>query len=97
MSELPTNGQNASAILLSVSQSVVVFTALLPPFAEIRKADKNDKDMVNDVRLGELAASALVIGIGVIASGVVNSPAPVAASVVCALALVGMYEGVLHN
>ena len=27
----------------------------------------------------------------------INSPAPVAASVVCALALVGMYEGVLHN
>lgn len=97
MSDAPVNNQSASAILLSVSQSVVVFTALLPPFAEVRKADKTDQDMMNDVRLGELAASALVIGIGMIASGVAGSPAPVLASAVCAVALVGMYEGVLRN
>lgn len=89
--------QNASAVLLSVSQSVVVFTALLPPFGEVRKGNVNDPDMRADVRLGEAAASALVIGIGLIASGVTGSPLPTVASAVCAAALVLMYESVLRN
>jgi hypothetical protein len=96
MTDKPS-AQAASAILLSVSQSVVVFTALLPPFAEVRKGSKADPNMRDDVRLGELAASALVIGIGVIASGVADSPAPAMASVVCALALVALYETVLSK
>lgn len=91
------SNQNASAVLLSVSQSVVVFTALLPPFAEVRKGDVNDPDMRADVRLGEAAASALVIGIGLIASGVTGSPLPTVASAACAIALVLMYESVLRN
>lgn len=96
MSErVPSN--EASAILLSVTQSVVVFTALLPPFADVRKASPADRDARADVRLGEAAASALVIGIGVIASGVTGSPGPAVASVVCALVLVGLYESVLNN
>jgi hypothetical protein len=96
MTDKPS-GQAASAILLSVTQSVVVFTALLPPFAEVRKGHKSDPNIRDDVRLGELAASALVIGIGVIASGVAGTPAPAMASVVCAFALVALYETVLSK
>lgn len=96
MSDTPS-GQAASAILLSVSQSVVVFTALLPPFADVRKGNKADPNMRDDVRMGELAASALVIGIGIIASGVAGSPTPAMASVLCAVALVFMYETVLSK
>lgn len=95
MSQVPS--KDASAILLSVTQSVVVFTALLPPFSTVRKGDKNDPDMRADVRLGEMASSALVISIGLIASGVTGSPGPAMASVVCALALVAMYESVLAH
>jgi hypothetical protein len=91
------SGQAASAILLSVSQSVVVFTALLPPLAEVRKGSKADPNIRDDVRVGELAATTLVIGIGIIASGVAGTPAPVMASIVCALALVALYETVLSK
>jgi hypothetical protein len=91
----PVPGQTASAIFLSVSTSIATFTALLPSLSEVRKADHNDPDAVADVRMGELAASALVVGIGVIATGVAGSPAPVAASILCALALVAVYESVL--
>jgi hypothetical protein len=94
MSEKPT-GQEASAILLSVTQSIAVFSALLPPFAEVRKGNKNDPAMREDVRMGELAASSLVIAIGLIASGVTGTPAPAVVSVVAAVVLVGMYETVL--
>jgi hypothetical protein len=65
----------------------------------VRKASPTDHDARADVRLGEAAASALVVGIGVIASGVTGTPGPAVASVLCALVLVGLYESVLaqHN
>jgi len=94
VSDRPT-GQEASALLLSVTQSIAVFTALLPPFAEVRKGNKADPSIRDDVRMGEVAASALVIGIGVIASGVAGSPTPAMASIACAGVLVFMYETVL--
>lgn len=96
MSETITS-TNGAAILLSVTQSVVVFTSLLPPFAEVRKADEHDADMRADVRMGEIAASTLVVGIGVIASAVTKSPLPAMASIVCAVILAAMYESVLRN
>lgn len=89
--------QASSAVLLSVTQAVVTFTALLPPFTEVRKADKHDTDMRADVRLAEGTAAALVIGIGCVASTMTNSPTPAVASIVAALLLVGMYESVLNN
>jgi hypothetical protein len=90
-------GADASGVLLSVTQSVVVFTALLPPFGDVRKAGKGDIDTRKDVRLGEAAAATLVLGIGMLASGVAGSSAPVIASVICALVLIAMYESVLNN
>lgn len=90
--------QVASSVLLAVTTSVSTFTALLPPFAEVRKANKTDPDIRNDVRMGEAAASALVISIGLIASAMVDNHMPALVSVVAALALVGMYESILsHN
>lgn len=91
------NSNVASATLLSMTNSVVVFTSLLPPFADVRKASPMDPDMLNDVRLGEAAASALVIGVGLVASNVTGSSAPTIVSVIAAVALVGMYESVLRG
>ena len=94
MSE-PLPSQAASAVLLSVSTGIATFTALLPSLSDVRKSSHADKDAVADVRMGELAASALVVGIGVIATGVAGSPAPLIASLVIAASLVAMYESVL--
>lgn len=97
MSDAPVSGQAASATLLVVSSSIGTFTAFLPSFAEVRKGDKSDPSMREDVRMGELASCALVIGIGVMASGVAGSPVPAMASVVAALALVALYETALSK
>jgi hypothetical protein len=97
MSDAPVSGQTASAMLLAVSTSVATFTALLPPFAEVRKGNKADAMVREDVRMGELAASALVVGIGIMASGVAGSPAPAMATIVAALALVALYETALSK
>lgn len=88
------NSDQASATLLSVTQSVAVFTTLLPPLSDVRKS-RGDADTVNDVRMGELASSALVVSIGLFASGMTNSPVPAMVAVVSAVGLVLMYESVL--
>lgn len=91
------NSNVSGATLLSVTSAISVFTSLLPNFADVRKASPNDPDMVNDVRLGELAASTLVVAIGLIGSSVTGSPAPTLVSIIAAVALVGMYESVLKT
>lgn len=93
---MPLSEKEASAVLLSVTASVGVFTALLPEFTDVRKSVGNES-MTNDVRLGEIASAALVVGIGLLASSVTDSPAPAIASVVCAAVLVVMYETVLQS
>lgn len=91
---MSVNPNVASATLLSVTQSVVCFSSLLPPLSEVRKS-VGDEDTVNDVRIGEFAASALVVAIGVTASTLTGSPIPAMVSVLSAAALVVMYESVL--
>lgn len=89
------NGDVTSASLLSVTQSIATFTALLPSLGEVRKTT-GDPDVINDVRMGEIAASALVISVGLIASSMVKSPIPATAAIVSAAVLVAMYESVLQ-
>lgn len=86
----------AGAALIGVSSSVSVFNSLLPPFSEVRKS-VGELDMVNDVRMGEIASFALVVGIGVTATMLTKSPIPAIVSVVSAVALVMMYEAALQT
>jgi len=83
-----------SSTLLAVTQSTVIFTALLPEFGDVRKSVGNP-DMINDVRLGEIAAGGLVIATGLIATSLAKSPIPAAVSIMCAVGLVVLYESVL--
>lgn len=84
-----------SASLLSVTSGIGVFTGLLPELSEVRKT-LPDTDVANDVRMGEFAATALVVGIGVTATAMTKNPAPFIISIVSAIVLVSMYESVLH-
>lgn len=88
------NENVVAATLLSVTNSAVVFTSLLPPLSEVRRA-KGQHDIINDVRMAEAAASALVISTGVIATSLTKSPIPAMATILAAVGLVVMYESVL--
>lgn len=85
-----------SATLLAATTSVSVYTSLLPPLAEVRKATRGDAAMVNDVRLAELTAFGIVVAVGVIASSFSKSPVPTIIAVVAGVGLVLMYESVLQ-
>lgn len=82
---------------LALTQAVGAFNSFLPHLSEIRKTDpKADPSFAADVRMGEVAAVALTIGVGAIASSMTGSTAPILVSMVAAAGLVFMYESTLR-
>lgn len=88
------DGAVGASALLGVTSSVSIFNSFLPPFSEVRKS-LGEADMVNDVRMGEIASFALVVGIGATASVITKSPVPIAVCLLAGAVLVGMYETAL--
>jgi hypothetical protein len=83
---------------LAAGQTLSSFTTFLPRLSEVRKANvENDTGMVGDVRLGEVAACAISLGIGVIASSLSGSPVPMYAAGFMAVILICVYESALRG
>jgi|1185.fasta_scaffold06180_7 hypothetical protein len=80
-----------------LSQTISSFQSMLPSISEVRKASPDDPDMAGDVRLGEIAASALAIGVGAIASSLLGDPLPVLIASFVAFALIVIYEQALRR
>lgn len=81
---------------LCVTQGIQAFVTFLPRFTDIRRANPTDNpDVVDDVRMGEIAAVTLSLGVGIVASSLTGSPIPAIASVVTCLVLVVLYEASL--
>ena len=83
--------------LLSVTQGIGAFGAFLPKISEVRRADPiNNPDVAADIRMGEVAAATLTLGIGVIASSLTGSPVPVYTALLMVVILVSLYESTLR-
>lgn len=83
---------------LGITQGVSVFMTLLPNISTVRKSDPyNNPEVAADVRVGEIAASAINIGIGVIVTNLTGSPVPVVVSAIVSLILICLYESVLRS
>ena len=83
---------------MSLSQAIGAFTTFLPPIADIRKNDPtNDPEFTADVRMGEVAAVTITIGVGVIISGLTGSSAPALVALLAAVGLVVLYESALRR
>lgn len=81
--------------LLCITTAIATFTTVMPDISEVRKASK-DSDLVNDVRVGEVSASVLMVGIGLVASSLTKSPVPAMFTIVAVVLLVLVYETVLQ-
>lgn len=82
---------------LAVTQGVSSFNTFLPKFSDVRKNHPaTNPDFAADVRMGEVAAVTLTIGVGVIASSLTGSPVPVATAAITCLILVMLYESTLR-
>ncbi len=82
---------------LSMSQAISGFNSFLPKLSEVRKAAPNDPDMAGDVRMGEVGASTLVLGVGIIASSLTGSPAPIVTGMFMCLVMICLYEIALRG
>jgi hypothetical protein len=81
----------------AVSQAASAFAQYVPKLTDVRKAEANDSSMIGDVRIGEIAAVTLTVGVGVIASGLTGSPVPsIIAALMCLVMLV-LYESALRG
>ena len=82
---------------LAMTQGFTAFNAFLPKITDVRKNNPTDNpDFAGDVRLGEVAAASLTVGMGLIASSLTGSPVPTVIAALVALGLVFMYESVLR-
>lgn len=90
-------GNDLGAATIALGQSVGAFQFFLPRLSDVRKSTMDDADMVGDVRMGELAAGALCIGIGAMVSSLSGSPYPAMVSVAMTAILVCLYEAALRG
>lgn len=82
---------------LAMTQTVGLFQFFLPRLSDVRKADAaRDATIVGDVRMGEVGATALCLGIGAMVSSLTGSSVPVVVSLLTALILIALYESVLQ-
>lgn len=82
---------------LAVTQGVTAFSTFLPKFSDVRRNHPDDNpDFAGDVRMGEVAAVTVTMGIGLIASSLTGSSVPAMVSALTCLVLVMLYESTLR-
>ena len=83
---------------LALTSAISSFTQFLPNMAEIRKNDPvHNPEFAADVRMGELAAVTITMGVGVIVSSLTGHPAPTYVALVSCLGLIMLYESALRT
>lgn len=81
---------------LAITQGFAQFNVFLPRISDVRKAAPGD-DISADVHVGELAAIAGTMGVGIIASSLSGSKLPAIVSGIVCILMVGIYESVLRS
>lgn len=83
---------------LAVSQGFSAFQFFLPKLSEVRRANVDtNPDIVGDVRLGEVAAFTLTLGVGAIVSSLTGSAVPAFVALLIGAMLVFVYEAALRG
>jgi undecaprenyl pyrophosphate phosphatase UppP len=82
----------ATAATVSLGQTVAAFTFFLPKLSEVRQAARDDSLVRGDVRLGQVAATALAVGVGLMMYKLSDSIAPVTIAVLTSLIVGAIYE-----
>lgn len=82
---------------LSLTAAIGLFQGFLPNYAEIILMDPNDPRTVSDVRMGEVAAGVLTLGVGGILSALTGSSVPTYVAMTATAMMVIMYEVALRK
>lgn len=87
----------AASISLAIGQTVGSFTFFLPRLADVRQAARDDTLIRGDVRMGQVAAASLSIGIGAIMSQVTGNIYPIVVSSMVVLIIAAVYEVAMNT
>lgn len=83
--------------VLSISQGFAAFSLFMPKLSVVRASTGQDMVLAHDVRMGEIAASAITLGIAGIISYATRSAAPLYIGGIVAAGFVTLYEVTLHK
>lgn len=87
----------SAAASIALGQTVGAYAFFLPPLREVRRAGAADSAMRGDVRMGQIAAAALSLGVATILANLTGSTMPVIATAVVALIIAFLYETALRG
>lgn len=82
---------------LAISTGIGLFQNFLPSFTEISSHSPNDVAFAKDVHLGEIAATAVLIGVGITTASLTGTHVPFAVALGTACLLIIMYETALNR
>lgn len=91
------DGAAVGMATLALTQGFTQFNIMLPKISDIRKASvTDDPSLTADIRVGEIAAFAGTMAVGIMVSSLTGSPIPAYVSLVTAVFLIALYESVLR-
>jgi hypothetical protein len=83
--------------LQAATTAFSAFNTFLPDLSKIREGNSElDHSLVANVRMGEVAAAGVVLGIGAITSALTGDPTPTLIAAVAVVALIFLYEATLR-
>jgi choline-glycine betaine transporter len=86
-----------SASTLSLGQTVVAYQFFMPRLSEVRRAEPGDMNMRMDVLIGQVAAGALTVAVGVMLGMLTASRVPVFVALAVALVIAAVYQYALNT
>lgn len=90
------NSDALAASLMAGSTAVAVFTGMVPHMAEVHEATQNSST-ARATRIGEIASTAVILALGVMASAMTRSNVPFITALIACAVLTGCYETVLRH
>jgi hypothetical protein len=95
---MATATESFAAMSLGVSQTMTLWTALMPPLAELRETTSwDDPNLALTVRHTELVVGAVALSIGAVGSAAFRTSAPLIATLVTFGVLAFAYEYTLRS
>jgi hypothetical protein len=94
---MQVDGAIMAAATVSLGQSITAYSFFLPAIREVRQANPRDAQMRGDVRMGQLAAGAVSLSVGVMLAYLTGSIIPLAVTVLTGVVIAALYETALNG
>lgn len=91
------NPDSITASTVSMGQTIAAYSHFLPPIREVRQASSDDPTMRQDVLIGQVAAGAITLSVGMMSTWLTNSAIPATVALTIAVVIALVYEYALKT